>query len=114
MSCEAPTDFGEDPKRAAAEYREYIAKSIFYLQSPLRSGFGSPSDEGQRWITCAPRGFDVRHREEILMAWREKWARRLGWWDETWAEYAEQRKRAQQQGIVTSALATFAAPPARA
>ena len=32
------------------------------------------------------------------MAWREKWARRLGWWDETWAEYAEQRKRAQQQG----------------
>ena len=114
VSCGAPTDFGDDPKRAAADYREYVAKSIFYLQSPLNSGFGSATGAGQRWITCAPQGFDLRHREEILMAWREKWARRLGWWDETWADYAEQRKRAQQQGIVTSSLATFAAAPARA
>ena len=114
VSCEAPTDFGEEPKRAAADYREYIAKSIFYLQSPLRNAFGSATDDSQRWITCAPRGFDVRHREEILMAWREKWARRLGWWDGTWAEYAEERRRVLRQGIVTSSLASFAAAPVAA
>ena len=114
VSCEAPTEFGDDPKRAAAEYREYIAKSIFYLQSPLCSGFGSATGGGQRWVTCAPRSFDVRHREEILMSWREKWARGLGWWDGTWAEYAEERKRALRQGIVTSSLASFAAAPVAA
>ena len=112
VSCEAPTELGDDPKRAAAEYREYIAKSIFYLQSPLTSGFGSAADVNQRWITCAPRAVDIRHREEILLAWREKWARRLGWWEDGWADYNEQRKGAMQEGIVTSSLASFAAPPA--
>ena len=65
----APSDFGDDPQRAAADYREYVAKSI-----PLPSvpGFGSSGDAGQRWITCAPREFDVRRREEIVTAWREK------------------------------------------
>ena len=110
VSC-APSDFGNDPHRAAADYREYVAKSIFYLQSPVQSGFGSSTDAGQRWMTCAPLGFDVRRREEIVTAWREKWARRLGWWDDEWADYNEQRTRAMRQGIVTSSLASFAAPP---
>ena len=110
VSC-APSDFGDDPRRAAADYREYVAKSIFYLQSPVNSGFGSSGDAGQGWITCAPREFDVRRREEIVTTWREKWARRLGWWDDSFADYNEQRKRAMRQGIVTSSLASFAAPP---
>ena len=110
VSC-APSDFGNDPQRAAADYREYVAKSIFYLQSPVKSGFGSAADAGGRWVTCAPRGFDVRRREAIVAAWREKWARRLGWWDESFADYNEQRKRAMRQGVVTTSLASFAAPP---
>ena len=111
VSCGAEVEFGEDPTRAEAEYREYLAKSIFYLQSPRKSGFGSADSDGQRWITCAPSGFDVRHREEILMAWREQWARRLGWWNAAWEHYAQQRKRALREGIVTSSLGAFAAPP---
>ena len=113
VSC-APSDFGDDPQRAAADYREYVAKSIFYLQSPVTNGFGTSADTGQRWVTCAPQGFDVRRREKIVVAWREKWARRLGWWDDAFADYNEQRKRTMRQGIVTSSLASFAAPPAGA
>ena len=43
-------------------------------------------------------GFDVRRREEILMAWREKWAR-----DQ------EQRKNRIAQGVITSSIGSFAA-----
>jgi hypothetical protein len=110
VSC-APTDFGDDPQQAATDYREYIAKSIFCMQSPLTSGFGSAAGVGERWVTYAPREFDVRRREEIVAAWREKWARRLGWWDKSFATYNEQRKRTMQDGFVTSSLASFAAPP---
>ena len=52
-------------------------------------------------ITCAPAGFDVRRREEILMAWREKWAR-----------YLEQRTSRMTRGVVTSSIGSFAAAPA--
>lgn len=110
VSC-APSDFGRDPQRAEADYREYVAKSIFYLQSPVHSGFGSSADTDGRWVTCAPHHFDVRRRETIVTAWREKWARRLGWWDGAFADYNEQRKRTIQEGIVTSSLASFAAAP---
>ena len=113
VSCD-PSDFGDDPRRAAADYREYVAKSIFYLQSPVASGFGTSADAGLRWVTCAPRGFDVRRREAIVTAWREKWARRLGWWDDAFADYNEQRKRTMRHGVVTSSLASFAAPPPHA
>ena len=82
VSCGGSVDFpGAPEEQAVALYLEYLAKSIFYLQSPARSTFGAESCAGQRWITCAPAGFDVRRREEILMAWREKWARHLGRWE---------------------------------
>ena len=113
VSCGGSVDFPNAPEQqAAALYREYMAKSIFYLQSPARSTFGAESCAAQRWITCAPAGFDVRRREEILMAWREKWARRLGWWNDAWARYLEQRTSRMTRGVVTSSIGSFAAAPA--
>ena len=102
ISCGGSVDFPNAPEQqAAALYCEYMTKSIFYLQSPARSTFGAESCAGQRWVTCAPAGSDVRRREEILMAWREKWAR-----DQ------EQRKNRIAQGVITSSIGSFAAAPA--
>ena len=112
VSCGGRVDFpGAPEEQAVALYLEYLAKSIFYLQSPARSTFGAESCAGQRWIICAPAGFDVRRREEILMAWREKWARRLGWWNDAWARYLEQRTSRMTRGVITSSIGSFAAAP---
>jgi len=51
-------------------------------------------------------------RGAILMAWREKWARRLGWWNDAWAGYIERRERRMAGGVITSSIGSFAAAPA--
>lgn len=112
ISCNDPVDFPNAPEQAEARYREYMAKSMFYFQSPERSTFGAVSRDGQRWVTCVPAGFDVRRRETILMAWREKWARRLGWWTDAWAGYIERREGRMTGGVITSSIGSFAAAPA--
>ena len=113
ISCRDPVDFPNAPLRhAAGLYHEYMAKSMFYFQSPARSTFGSVSCDGQRWVTCAPAGFDVLRREEILMAWREKWARRLGWWTDAWAGYLARRQERMAGGVITASIGSFAAAPA--
>ena len=113
ITCRGPVDFqNASQQHAAGLYHEYMAKSLFYFQSPVRSTFGSVSYAGQRWVTCAPAGFDVMRREEILMAWREKWARRLGWWTDAWAGYLERRQERMTGGVITSSIGSFAAAPA--
>ena len=113
VSCSGPVDFPHTPEQQeAALYLEYLAKSIFYMQSPVRNTFGTESYGGQRWVTCAPAEFDVRRREEILMDWREKWARYLGRWEDSWARDQEQRKNRIAHGVITSSIGSFAAPPA--
>ena len=42
----APSDFGDDPQRAAADYREYVAKSILYLLSPGSAPRAMPASAG--------------------------------------------------------------------
>ena len=113
ITCRDPVDFqNASQQHAAGLYHEYMAKSMFYFQSPARSTFGSVLCDGQLWVTCAPAGFDVMRREEILMAWREKWARRLGWWTDTWAGYIERRQERMAGGVITSSIGSFAAAPA--
>ncbi len=113
VSCGGPVDLPDAPEQQAVGlYLEYLAKSIFYLQSPAKNTFGAESCAGQRWVTCAPAGFDVRRREEILMAWREKWARHLGRWEDSWARDQEHRKSRIAQGMITSSIGSFAAAPA--
>ena len=113
ITCRDPVDFqNASQQHAAGLYHEYVAKSMFYFQSPVRSTFGAVSWDGQRWVTCAPAGFDVMRREEILMAWREKWARRLGWWTDAWAGYLERRQERMAGGVITSSIGSFAAAPA--
>ena len=112
VSCGGPVDFPSAPEQqAVALYREYMAKTLFYLQSPARSTFGAESCAGQRWITCAPAGLDVRRREEILMTWREKWARHLGRWEDWWTRDQEQRKSRIARGVITSSIGSFTPAP---
>lgn len=111
VKCNDGIDFGDDARLAAARYRGYMAKNLFYFQSPVISTFGSEACDGQRWVTCVPTGFDVNRREEILYDWREQWARRHGHGEGSFRSYLAERRSRLSEGVVTSSLDSFVAMP---
>ncbi len=56
-------------KHSSEDYLRYIAKNLFYIQSPTFSGFNSTMTSEKPWLILTPKHFDVCKREKYKMKW---------------------------------------------
>ncbi len=54
-------------KHSSEDYLRYIAKNLFYIQSPTFSGFNSTTTSEKPWLILTPKHFDVCKREKYKM-----------------------------------------------
>ena len=94
-------------RHSSEDYLRYMAKNLFYMHSPIFSGFNSTTTSGEPWLTLTPKHFDVCKREAYNMKWRVEG--NSGNW-----EYDELEKIMQEDCylVYTSSIASFSkAPP---
>jgi hypothetical protein len=93
-------------KHSSTEYLRYIAKNLFYLQSPTFSGFNSTTTSDKPWLILTPKHFDVCKREKYHMKWYKDG--NSGNW-----EYDELEKLMREECylVYTSSIASFSQTP---
>lgn len=94
-------------KYGSNEYLRYLAKNLFYMQSPTFSGFNSATTSEQPWLVLSPKHFDVCKREAYNMKWRKEGS--SGNW-----EHDELQKLLREDCYIvgTSSIASFSQTPA--
>ena len=63
---------GEKLSEDSPFYTEYLAKDLFYFETPECSKFGCDDDENNRIITICPKNFDVKTRNIYNVEYRIK------------------------------------------
>jgi hypothetical protein len=93
-------------KYGPGDYLRYLAKNLFYMQSPTFSGFNSATTSSQPWLTLSPKTFDVCKREAYNMKWRKD--KDSGNW-----EHEELKKLVRENcyAVCTSSVASFSQAP---
>jgi hypothetical protein len=94
-------------KHSSAEYLRYIAKNLFYLQSPTFSGFNSTTTSRKPWLLLTPKHFDVCKREKYYMKWCKDG--NSGNWER---DELERLMRKNCYLVHTSSIASFSQTPA--
>jgi hypothetical protein len=78
--CGPKTSFGGETNDSDA-YLTYMAKNLFYMQSPIKNCFGSEDREDQKWITLCPNDFNGIKRDGIKLKQIEEVLRRGNLWN---------------------------------
>ncbi len=92
------------------KYLNYLAKNLFYIQTPSYSGFNSISTSEEPWVALIPKHFDATKREVYRMKWLQD-GNNKGNWEKSKLNELLQLWRNEPPFINTSSIASFSLAP---
>jgi hypothetical protein len=97
-------------KYDTAKYINYLAKNLFYIQTPSFTGFNSISTSQESWVALIPKYFDACKREAYRMKWLQD-GNNNGNWEKSELNKLLKSWRNEPPFIGTSSISSFFQKP---
>ncbi len=97
-------------KYDTAKYLSYLAKNLFYIQTPSFNGYNSISTSEEPWVALIPKHFDATKREAYRMKWLQDGDNK-GNWERSELDKILKSWRKEPPFIATSSISSFFQKP---
>lgn len=97
-------------KYDTTKYLNYLAKNLFYIQTPSYNGFNSISTSEEPWVALIPKYFDATKREAYRMKWLQD-GNNKGNWEKRELNELLKSWRKKPPFVGTSSISSFFQKP---